>query len=324
MNINVKPQREPKDKNVELVVYGVDTDIKEDGVKELSLKEVKEDIEKETQISKNRTFHEMTIKQLDKQLDKFINAVSLIKNKMINGTHYLEIPGVQKPIITKQGTAWLAAATNMTVKVEEVKCIMKPEIEFIFYQHEATASWGASRSVSAQGSANSQEYNQKRKYEDASKQKTVYDTINDVSQMSQKRARSQAIREMIAMTDIFETNEDNPLASTRKQMGIYTLFYKHFLTHAPDAPKKTKLKNGKWKFFTEKEKLNWKKEYLKNKFFTPMIYKLGLPTYGNWGTKDIELLEKEIPEWPKRYIELSYQDKEDMEDIKNAKKESKM
>jgi hypothetical protein len=74
--------------------------------------------------------------------------------------------------------------------------------------------------------------------------------------MSQKRAKSQAVRELIAMTDVFDTNEDNPKAKRTEQMKIYTLFFKHFLKFAPTPPKKTKLKNGKWKFFNEKEKLN--------------------------------------------------------------------
>lgn len=276
-------------------------------------------VQKETGITggQQQTFLSMTVEQLGKQLDKFINAVKVIKERMINGVHYLEIQGVEKPIITKQGTAWLAAATGMSVIVKEVKEIIKPEQDFIYYQHEATCSWGNSRSVSAMGSANSKEYNQAQKYIKESSQKSVFDTMNDVLQMSQKRARSQAIREMVAMTDIFDTNEDNPKANNRKQMGIYTLFYKEFMKHAPKAPTKQKLKSGKWKFLTEKEKLNWSKEYLKAKYFTPMIYKMGLPTYGNWGIKDVELLEKEIPTWSKRFVELNQTDIEQIEEIKS-------
>ena len=306
-----------KNKTEDDTLYGVKQN-KDGNFVEQTLPEVVKKIEKETSLSKGRNnFTDMTIKELDHQLEKFIKAITTIKKHMMNGIHYLEIPGMEKPIITKQGTAWLAAATNMTVTVKEVKEIINTDKDLIFYQHEATCSWGGSRSVSAQGSANSQEYNQRRKYEDEKSQKTVFDTLNDVLQMSQKRARVQAIKEMIAMTDIFETNEDNPLANKRKQMGIYTLFYKNFMKYAPVAPTKTKLKNGKWKTFTEKERLNWQKEYLKSKHFTPRIYEMGMPTYGNWGIKDIEKLETEIPKWSQRYMELSKNEKELIEITKN-------
>lgn len=314
----VKTKKQPKKDDSYLSFEGIE--VVEGEVVEQDMPAVVEQIEKETGLSKERhTFHEMTTKQLKHNLEKFIKAVNIIKEKMINGVHYLEISGIEKPIITKQGTAWLAAATGMTMKIEEVKEIIEPDKDLILYQHKATVSWGDSRAVSAMGSANSQEYNQKRKFEEQKSQKTVFDVINDVIQMSQKRAKSQAIKEMIAMTDIFETNEDNPLANKRKQMGIYTIFYKAFMQYAPDAPKKTKLKNGKWKFYNEKEKLNWQKDYLKNKYFTPQIYKLGLPTYGNWGIKDVEQLEKEIPLWPKKIVEMSEYDKELANETKNSK-----
>ena len=81
--------------------------------------------------------------------------------------------------------------------------------------------------------------------------------MNDVLQMSQKRARNQAIKELIAMTDIFETNEQDPKASRRAQMAIYNTFFKYYLKYAPNAPKKQKNKRtGKIKLLTEKEKLN--------------------------------------------------------------------
>lgn len=301
--------------------YGVKLD--KDGVKEMTKKEIQEEVDRDTQISSgNKTFTQMTINELDGQLTKFIGAVNVIKDKMMSGVHYIEIKGVDKPIITKQGTAWLAAATNMSVVTKEIKEIFKPNEDLIFYQHEATCSWGDTRFVSAMGSANSKEYNQKRKYEDAKSQKTVFDTINDVLQMSQKRARSQAIKEMIAMTDIFEADETNPLANSRKQMGIYTLFYQHFMKHAPKAPTKRKLKNGKMHSYSEKEKLNWQKDYLKSKYFTPAIYNLGLPTYGNWGIKDIEILEQSIPTWWEKYYEMSGTDKDMILDQKEAKKQT--
>ena len=64
------------------------------------------EIEKETGLSKqSKTFTEMSVNELSGQLDKFMQAVEIIKKKMIPGVHYLEIHGVEKPIITKQGTA---------------------------------------------------------------------------------------------------------------------------------------------------------------------------------------------------------------------------
>ena len=278
--------------------YGVD-----ENFNEIPLEQAQKQLQKETGLSNQKTFINMTVEQLGKELDKFIEAVKIIKKKMVNGVHYLEIQGVEKPIITKQGTSWLAAATNMSVFIKEIKEVIKPEINFIMYQHQATAKWGENRSTSAFGSANSKEYNQRQKYEAKDKQKTVYDTINDVCQMSQKRAKSQAVRELIAMTDVFDTNEDNPKAKRTEQMKIYTLFFKHFLKFAPTPPKKTKLKNGKWKFFNEKEKLNWQKDYLKAKYFTPNLYELGMGTYGQWGIKDVELLTKKIPQWEETEIE---------------------
>lgn len=311
----VKPKKKNKELQTDddsMIINGYTDDQQQN---EQTITEVAKEIETKTGIAKYRqNFNDMSIKQLEHQLDRFIEAVKVIKKKMIAGIHYLEVKGVEKPIITKQGTAWLAAATNMSVVTVELKEIIDPKNDFIFYKHKTTVSWDGSRMVSADGSANSQEYNQKQKYQSVKSQKTVFDTINDVMQMSQKRARNQAIKELIAMTDIFETDEDNPIASNRKQMGIYSLFYKHFLTHAPAAPKKQKLKNGKWKFLVEKEKLNWQKDYLKNKYFTPKIYELGLPTYGNWTVMDVEILEKEIPTWENEFFMNEY----DQKLIKNA------
>lgn len=305
-------------KITEITLNGVKTD--ENGnIVEQTMPEVIEEVEKETGLSKthDNTFTSMSVKELEQNLDKYIKAVQIIKDKMINGVHFLEIQGVEKPIITKQGTAWLASATGMTTEVVETKEIIKPEIDFILYQHKATASWGDGRSVSAYGSANSKEANQAKKYEDVKKSKTVYDTINDVIQMSQKRARVQAIKEMIAMTDIFETNEDNPKASKNKQQGVYRIFYQVFMKYAPKAPTKKKLKNSKWKMLTEKEQLTWQKEYLRSKYLQPYLLENGMPTH-NWGIKDVEFLEKEIPLLPEKILEL----KEWEKDAIKAQKES--
>jgi hypothetical protein len=80
--------------------YGVD-----ENFNEIPLEQAQKQLQKETGLSNQKTFINMTVEQLGKELDKFIEAVKIIKKKMVNGVHYLEIQGVEKPIITKQGTS---------------------------------------------------------------------------------------------------------------------------------------------------------------------------------------------------------------------------
>lgn len=263
--------------------------------------EVQEELRRDGAIVETRTFTEMTNKELKANLDKFVEAVKIIKKKMINGVHYIEVAGVERPIIKKQAAEWIASATGMTVHTEVADKILDFENEFIYFSYKATASWG-NRSITADGSANSKEENQRKKYEDDRKSKTVYDVINDVQAMARKRGKQKAILELIAFTDIFETNEDNPLANSREQQKTYSEFYRYFLELAPNAPSKKKLKNGKWKILTEKEKLSWQKEYVRTKYLQANLLDMGLPTY-NWGKKDISAIIQNLNAWKKKALE---------------------
>ena len=308
--------------------YG--TTIVEDGqLVKKSMPQVIEEIEKETGLNEIKSEGDFALyienERLDKDLEMFKGAVKVIKSKMELDQHYMILDGVEKPILLQAGAYWIATATRMNVDVELTEKHIDYKNNDIFYEYKGTASWKGNRSVSVYKSCHSKEFNMRAVWDNASSKKTIYDVRSNVSSMAQKRAKVAAIKELIAMTDAFETNEDNPKATKRRQMAVYQLFYKHFSKYMPVAPKKKKMKNGKFKQYTEKEKLNWQKDFIKSKYFTPRILEMGIPSFPNWGIKDVEKLEEEIPTWPKRFMELSQkeiEEKHTRESIeKNAEKE---
>ena len=72
---------------------------------EQSIQQVKKELSVEKKVKPHEVLEDMSIRKFKIKLDRYIAIAKAIKKKMINGIHYVEIDGAEKPIITKQGTA---------------------------------------------------------------------------------------------------------------------------------------------------------------------------------------------------------------------------
>lgn len=277
-----------------------DYTVEEGKVVEYTPEDQKKELSKVTEPT-SITFNEMSKDDFKHHIQRRMDAVEVIKEKMVEGKHYMDLPGVEKSMLTQEGADLLFASSGVTVETTEEKEILDHDRQFYMVIYKATASINGKIVASTDATANSKEENNIKKFIDLKKgeqkgDKTFYDTMNTVIRMAQKRAKVALARQFFAITGEFNDDNDNPKANKRTHQSVYTLFYKHFLDEAPKAPTKKKLKNGKWKQYTAKEQLQWRKDHIRATILQPKLLEMGLSTY-EWGIKDIEIIKKAIPTW---------------------------
>lgn len=273
--------------------------------------EAKPDKEIAKELSKELTQAEATLISNDNdklrwQLIKKNEALAIIKEHFVEGRHFMQPTPNMKPFLTQDGASFLASAIGYTVtQTKENETLTD---DFYLCEYRASGKWkNGSQASSYTGSANSKEEDMRKQYEELTKDgvwikkngKSVYDTIHNVQAKAKKRALVTLIRIDIGLSNEYGEEYEDPKANKTTQMKVYNHLYKLGLDIAPEAPKKKKNKLGV-KVFTEKERLDWKKEWVRAVIFQPNILKEGYPT-SDWGTKTVEEIINKIPKWIEEY-----------------------
>lgn len=251
------------------------------------------------------TLLEMGEKEISTKLQRQEKAIQAIMKEMVLNRHYIEIPNLG-PYLTQDGADFLAKATGIAVSYELIDKTIILERDYIEYEYKAIGVVNGMKIGEAEASANTQEENHKKvfmEYDSKNKtwsklpNKSVFDSLNTVKQKAQIRAKKKLVRNTLGISALVGQDPElaeNPTANKHGQMSVYRLLYKYFLEYAPEAPAKKKNKNGTWKFFTDKEKLTWRKEWVRVNVLQPYLLKEGMKTH-EWGIKDIETLLEVIP-----------------------------
>lgn len=277
--------------------------------KENEKKRAKE-IGKVTKFDGNIDLLDMETKDISAKLKHQDNAIQTVLQEMVVGRHYIEIPNLG-PYLTQDGADFLARATGISVSYELTEKTVMLDMDYIDFEYKAVGTVNGSKIGEAEASANSLEESHKKVFMKQEgdqwvklPNKSVFDVLNTVKQKAQIRAKKKLVRNILGISAMVGQDPElaeNPTANKHGQMSVYRLLYKYFLVHAPEAPAKKKLKNGKWKFFTDKEKLTWRKEWVRVNVLQPYLLENGMKTH-EWGINDIEELKKIIPtlEVPKK------------------------
>lgn len=249
---------------------------------ELTKRFIEDDIE--TRQSMTISINEGNKQVVSKAINNSQTLIEVVNEVLKEGNDYGVIPGTKVKTLFQGGASVLARTFGIKVDYELVDKEVDKDDKFYQWTYKATAYAGNNKLGEATATANTREQKFYANFWDTKLDKpklgkSVYDILNTVQQMSQKRAFVRVIRLVLGITSAF-TQDYEPQATKEEQLGVYSYIYEleRYLPIDIKWPSKAKIQE-----FLKKVVLGGICENLQiDKFFK------------NWTTSNVEDIKKEV------------------------------
>lgn len=155
----------------------------------------------------------VTRQDLDAIRERISILKSFVQSQMVQDVDYGTIPGTPKPSLYQPGAQKLARLFGLTVRKERTFQEIEKETNFAMFTYRADVYHARSNQLIAQceGSCNSQEKKYATRTVKGARENTpIYDILNTLQKMAQKRAMVGAVIEACGASDFFTQDLDSP------------------------------------------------------------------------------------------------------------------
>lgn len=163
----------------------------------------------------------VTRQDLDSLRERIALLKEFVRNQMTVDIDYGIIPGCQKPSLFQPGAQKLTQLFGLSVRKESTFKEIDKHANFAMFSYRADIFHGRTGKLLAQceGSCNSREKKYATRYSQGAKEETpIYDIMNTLQKMAQKRAFVGGVIEACAASDFFTQDIDDP--EDAKQLGV--------------------------------------------------------------------------------------------------------
>lgn len=172
---------------------------------------------------------------VEKAIKENKQIANIIKNALVEGSHFGYVPGTQTKTLFQGGADVLARTYGLEIRYDLVDKTLDVPSNYLDYEYKAVVYWSGKQVAEAIASANTLEQKFKAHFWDNRKNelkagKSIFDIKNTIQQMAQKRAMVRAIRKVLGISAEFtqdvEDGASTGMPATKEdKMTIYQDLY---------------------------------------------------------------------------------------------------